>query len=109
MNLLRIGQEAVGNAVKHGRASLIDIQLQYSQEKVILRVRDDGRGFDPDHSTSTGHFGMLDMRERAEALGSRLQVESAPGSGTFIAIEVPCEQQSISDAELKTHTHSGRG
>ena len=51
---------------------------------------------------------MLDMHERAEALGSQLHIESAPGCGTLIAVEVHHEQQPISDAEFKTHSHSGR-
>jgi signal transduction histidine kinase len=109
MNLLRIGQEAVANAIKHGHASNIQIELQYSPEKVILKVSDDGRGFSPDHSESAGHFGMLDMRERAESLGSHLQIDSAPGRSTHISVEVRCEHQPISDAESKTHTHSGGG
>jgi signal transduction histidine kinase len=109
MNLLRIGQEAVANAIKHGHASAIQIELQYSPEKVILQVRDDGCGFSPDHSSSAGHFGMLDMRERAESLGCHLRIDSTPGQGTLIAVEVHHDKEFISDAELKTHTHSGRG
>jgi signal transduction histidine kinase len=108
MNLLRIGQEAVANAIKHGHAATIQIELQYSPEKVVLRVRDDGCGFNSELSGSAGHFGMLDMRERAVSLGCQLHVESAAGSGTLIAVEVPLEN-SIPNAELKTHTHSGRG
>jgi signal transduction histidine kinase len=109
MNLLRIGQEAVANAIKHGHASQVQIELHYNAEKVILKVSDDGQGFSPDQANSAGHFGMLDMRERAESLGSHLQIDSAPGSGTHITVEVCSERQSISDAELKVHTHSGRG
>jgi signal transduction histidine kinase len=109
MNLLRIGQEAAANAVKHGQASRIQIELQYGPESVILRVGDDGRGFNPDQASAVGHFGMLDMRERAESLGSQLQIDSAPGRGTHIAVEVHFERPSTSDAEIKTHTYSGRG
>jgi len=109
MNLLRIGQEAVANAVKHGHASAIQIELQYIPDRVILKVRDDGCGFNPDHSRSAGHFGMLDMHERAESLGCQLQIESAPGRGTLLAVEVHYEQPPISDAELKAHTNPGRG
>lgn len=108
MNLLRIGQEAVANAIKHGHASTVRIELEYRPDAVILRVRDDGCGFDSSQSRSAGHFGMLDMRERAASLGSQLHVESAPGHGTLITVEVHHENP-ISDAELKTHTHSGRG
>ena len=109
MNLLRIGQEAVANAVKHGHASRIQIELQYGPESVILRVNDDGRGLDPGQASAVGHFGMLDMRERAESLGAQLQIDSAPGQGTHIAIEVRFERPPTSDAEIKAHTYSGRG
>jgi signal transduction histidine kinase len=109
MNLLRIGQEAVANAVKHGQASHIQIDLQYGRESVILQVRDDGCGFNPDQASAAGHFGMLDLRERAESLGSQLQIDSAPGRGTHITVEVRFERPSTSDAEIKAHTYSGRG
>jgi signal transduction histidine kinase len=109
MNLLRIGQEAVANAVKHGQASRIQIELQYCSESVILRVGDDGHGFNPDQASAVGHFGMLDMRERAESMGSQLQIDSAADRGTHIEIEVHFERSSTSDAEIKTHTYSGRG
>jgi signal transduction histidine kinase len=109
MNLLRIGQEAVANAIKHGHASQIQIELQYTADKVILRVSDDGQGFSPEQSNSAGHFGMLDMRERAEAIGSHLQVDSAPGLGTHITVDVRSEHRSISNDESKTHSHSSRG
>ncbi len=108
MNLLRIGQEAASNGIKHGRAMNVRIALRYTPEKVILEVRDDGCGLTGEHSKA-GHFGMLDMRERAEALGSQLVIESAPGNGTSISVEVAMQAQVTSDAELKTHTHSGRG
>lgn len=109
MNLLRIGQEAVANAIKHGHASQVQIELQYTADKVTLKVTDNGHGFSPDQSNSAGHFGLLDMRERAEAIGSHLQIDSAPSRGTRIRVDVGAEHQSISDAEFKTHTHSGRG
>jgi len=108
MNILRIGQEAVANAVKHSDASQVQVELQYCPDKVILKVSDDGRGFSPDQASSAGHFGMLDMRERAEAIGSHLQVDSAAGRRTCITVEIGSEQQTISNAELKAHTHSGR-
>ena len=108
MNLLRIGQEAVANAIKHGHATDVQIDLQYIPGKVVLKVRDDGSGFTPEQPGPAGHFGMLDMRERAEALGSHLHVDSAPGRGALIALEVEYEPP-ISDADPKAHTHTGRG
>jgi signal transduction histidine kinase len=108
MNLLRIGQEAVVNAAKHGCAHHIEIALAYARENVRLCVRDDGRGFDPAQTASTGHFGLLDMRERARCLGCDLQIDSRPGAGTAITVDVSIKPQSTSDAELKADTYSGR-
>ncbi len=109
MNLLRIGQEAASNAIKHAHAANVEITLRYTPKRVILEVHDDGCGLSPERFNPAGHFGMLDMRERAEALGSQLTVESVPGSGTFIAVEISAEQQFTSDAEHEAHTHTGRG
>ena len=93
MNLLRIGQEAVSNAVKHGRAQSVRAALQYDDHKVCLSVTDDGHGFYPEESTSSGHFGLLDMRERAQSMGSVLQINSEPGRGTQVVVEIPLRAQ----------------
>ncbi|MGD1081333.1 MAG: sensor histidine kinase [Candidatus Sulfotelmatobacter sp.] len=108
MNLLRIGQEAVANAVKHGRARQVCIELRYATACVCLTVSDDGQGFAAGHSSPAGHFGLLDMRERAQSMGSQLRVESEPGRGTRIAVEVPLRPPEAVDEELKTNTYSGR-
>jgi signal transduction histidine kinase len=90
--LFRIAQEAVNNALKHAAAGRIDVLLLMAPPLVTLTVRDDGRGFDPTapriHSK---RLGLTSMRERAEALGAKLSVESAPGAGTTVRAEVPCE------------------
>jgi signal transduction histidine kinase len=107
MNLLRIGQEAVANAVKHGRAQHVSIELRYAPASVCLTVSDDGEGFVAAQASPTGHFGLLDMRERAQSMGSHLSVESEPGRGARIAVEVPVHSAEAIDEELKTNTHSG--
>jgi signal transduction histidine kinase len=107
MNLLRIGQEAVANAVKHGRAQHVSIELRYAPASVCLTVSDDGQGFVAAQASPTGHFGLLDMRERAQSMGSNLRVESEPGCGARIAVEVPVHSAEALDEELKTNTHSG--
>jgi signal transduction histidine kinase len=111
MNLLRIGQEAATNAVKHAHARNIRVELQYGPEKVRLCVQDDGRGFSPQAAalTGNGHFGLLDMRERAQSIGCALQIVSQPGRGTSIAVEVPVSPQAAFHGELKVNTHSGGG
>ena len=108
MNLLRIGQEAVANAVKHGCAHQVSIELRYEPVLVCLTVSDDGAGFAAGQPSPTGHFGLLDMRERAQSMGSHLRVESEPGRGTRIAVEVPLHPPEGSDEELKTNSYSGR-
>ena len=108
MNLLRIGQEAVANAVKHGRASKVSVELCYAAASVSLTVSDDGQGFAAGQSSPAGHFGLLDMRERAQSMGSHLRIESEPGRGTRITVEVPVQPAETIDEELKTNTYSGR-
>ena len=107
MNLLRIAQEAVANAVKHGRAHHVNIELLYTSTSVCLNVIDDGCGFPASRPAPTGHFGLLDMRERAHSMGSQLNVESEPARGTRISLEVPLDSSDANHAELKTNTYSG--
>jgi signal transduction histidine kinase len=92
--LLRIGQEAITNAIKHANARVIRLELDYGEAGVRLIVRDDGCGFDTARAASTeaGHFGLLGMRERAEKIGGALQILSTPGRGTSIDVEVPMPQ-----------------
>jgi signal transduction histidine kinase/ligand-binding sensor domain-containing protein len=91
-NLLRIGQEAINNAVKHARANRIEVGLNFDTRNVRLSVRDNGSGFDPNEQIADGHFGLLGMRERAEQIGGVLSIDSAPERGTQIAVEVPLNE-----------------
>jgi two-component system NarL family sensor kinase len=88
--LFRIAQEAVLNARKHSRARKLAIELAREDdgEELRLEIRDDGRGFDP-RAPVRGRFGLFTMRERAEACGGRLEIESAPGRGTRLRAVVP--------------------
>jgi ligand-binding sensor domain-containing protein/signal transduction histidine kinase len=90
-NLLRIGQEAINNAVKHAQAQRIFINLVFGPRRVQLIVRDDGRGFDPQvaRNGSDGHFGLIGMQERAEQIGGTLSIQSANGSGAEVVADVP--------------------
>jgi ligand-binding sensor domain-containing protein/signal transduction histidine kinase len=89
--LLRIGQEAVANAVRHAAATRIDVQLIYEAARVSLQVADDGRGFEPspDRSGPEGHYGIKGMHERAEEIDAALVLESTPGGGTRVSVEAP--------------------
>jgi len=90
-NLLRIFQEALANAIKHAHAQAIDVELRYEREDLVLRVRDDGRGFDAETAIplGIGHYGLTGMRDRAERIGGRFTLRSAPGEGTEVLIIVP--------------------
>jgi signal transduction histidine kinase len=87
-NLLRIAQEAVLNAVKHARARTVTITLTSAPDRVELVVNDDGPGFDSAAAVPVGHYGLIGMRERAAQIGARLQITSAPGSGTTVSVVV---------------------
>jgi signal transduction histidine kinase len=90
-HLLRIAQEALANVLKHAHASQIVVHLNYDPDRLRLRVCDDGVGFDTArHGTIYGgHFGLLDMSERAEKIGGTLSMISASGQGTEIVVAVP--------------------
>jgi signal transduction histidine kinase len=87
--LLRIGQEAVSNAVRHAAATRIEVQLIYQAARVSLRVEDDGRGFDPSRNGAEGHYGLQGMQERAGEINATLELRSAPGEGTLVSVEAP--------------------
>lgn len=86
--LLRIAREAVGNAVRHGRARTVSLQLQ-NTDGVCLRVSDDGEGFDPGAPRSSLSYGLTSMRERTESLGGDFTITSVRGAGTTIKVSLP--------------------
>jgi signal transduction histidine kinase len=88
--LYRIVQEALTNVVRHARATQVDVVLTRRDQKLIVIVEDDGIGFDPDAVSTCDHLGLFGMRERAEMIAGNLVVESEPGRGTTIMMEVAC-------------------
>jgi signal transduction histidine kinase len=95
-NLLHIGQEALTNAVKHGKATRIVLTLSYADQTLRLQVGDDGRGFDARAPTAPGRLGLVGMRERAREIGGRMEVRSAVGRGTEVEVHVPFEAMTLS-------------
>jgi len=88
----RIIQEAVSNALRHGRPRSVEVHLDDHEAGLLASVRDDGAGFDHDRTARAqqpGHLGLTIMRERAEIAGGWLSVESAPGRGTVVGFWVP--------------------
>jgi signal transduction histidine kinase len=96
-NLLRIGQEAITNTVKHSGASWAKIQLEFAAHHVVLEIKDNGSGFAPENCAgpNAGHFGLLGMSERAKRLGGQILISSAPGKGTTIRVELPVGQTPV--------------
>lgn len=93
-HLLRIVQEGLSNARKHGRATAVRVVFETEGAVARLRIEDNGCGFDP-HQTATtrgNHLGLRFMRERAEKLDGSLSVASTPGAGTQVTVELPLGQ-----------------
>jgi two-component system sensor histidine kinase UhpB len=86
--LFRIAQQALNNVAKHAGAKHVRVELACEAEEIVLRVADDGAGFDPAAAARGKRWGMKTMRERAEAAGGRLEVDSAPGEGTIVRASV---------------------
>ncbi|MFI9176185.1 GAF domain-containing sensor histidine kinase [Streptomyces lincolnensis] len=87
---LRVAQEALHNALRHSGAEHVDVTLDRRGGGAVLRVTDDGSGFDPQGIRRAGrHLGLVSMRDRTNGVGGTLTVESAPGKGTTIEMEVP--------------------
>ncbi|HTB85027.1 MAG TPA: histidine kinase [Candidatus Sulfotelmatobacter sp.] len=90
-NLLRICQEAITNVVKHAGAHAVNLNLNFELQKVVLQIKDDGKGFTPETCVGPkdGHFGLLGIRERVERMGGQVEITSAPDAGTTIRAEIP--------------------
>ncbi|WP_151775592.1 GAF domain-containing sensor histidine kinase [Streptomyces abyssomicinicus] len=88
--LLRVAQEALHNALRHGDPRNVEVVLERRGPKAVLRVGDDGRGFAPEAVLTAGrHLGLVSMRDRATGVGGTLTVRSAPGEGAVVEMEVP--------------------
>jgi ligand-binding sensor domain-containing protein/signal transduction histidine kinase len=104
--LLRIGQEAITNVIKHADARSVRVDLIHEPHRTVLRVADDGCGFDPETATRMeGHFGLLGLRERVDKLGGQLVLQSAPGAGTTIEVSVPRARDSAAAAGSAQSQH----
>jgi signal transduction histidine kinase len=89
--LYRIAQEALNNALKHAQAKRIILNLRGTLSRVTLEIIDDGVGCSPDEAIQGGGLGLDGMLERAELLGGKFMMDSSPGKGTTVRIEVPYE------------------
>ena len=88
-NLYRFCQEALANAAKHSEATEVVMHLHAREGRLLVEIKDNGRGFDPLSSSGSGQgTGLLSMKERAELLGGRFEIRSAPGRGCAVSVEV---------------------
>ena len=89
-------EEASNNARKHAQAALIDVRVGLNEQGVVVRIQDNGKGFDMNavgqNYEGRGSFGMVNMQERAQLIGGRLEMRSAPGKGTLIVVTVPLKE-----------------
>ncbi|MEG3859404.1 ATP-binding response regulator [Microcoleus sp. herbarium12] len=94
-NLLRVGQEALTNAVKYAKASAIEIELVYETDRFMLRVKDNGQGFDMESNFFDSGFGFLGMRERCDRINAQLIVNSQLGEGTEVRVTINRESDRV--------------
>ncbi|MDH7486630.1 MAG: MASE1 domain-containing protein [Anaerolineae bacterium] len=89
--LFRIVQESLTNVVLHAQATRVDVLISLRDRHVVAIIEDNGVGFVPTSPTMESHLGIFGMRERVEMLGGKLAIESAPGRGTTVSVEVPLD------------------
>jgi PAS domain S-box-containing protein len=104
-NVYRIAQEALNNLCKHSRAEQAMITIERDVRAVHMRITDDGVGFDTAKAMSQGGLGLTSIAERVRMLGGRLDIDSSPGKGTRLTIELPVAEADETPAE-KSHNHS---
>ncbi|MBQ4335146.1 MAG: sensor histidine kinase [Myxococcaceae bacterium] len=88
LTIFRVLQEALNNARKHAEATELRVELVFDESALRLTIADDGKGFDP-KAPKRGHYGVTTMRERAAKVGGETTIDSAPGQGTRITLELP--------------------
>ena len=97
--VVRIVGEALRNVAQHAQAKSATVTLSYGADGVVVTVADDGTGFDAqatrEVAEAQGHFGLVGMRERAEAVGGALAVQSAAGTGTMVTATIPYQASRV--------------
>jgi len=106
INLYRIAQEALNNISKHAEAKSVDIQLIRDKEGVRLTIEDDGTGFErrdlPQEPGGKRGMGLISMRQRAVSFGGTLTIESNPGNGTTVMVDIPRQQELNHESDQNT-------
>jgi signal transduction histidine kinase len=93
-HLLRLGQEAIANALQHARAQSVRVTIFQTEHETVLEVADNGCGFTAQTPSAPGHFGLVGMRERAAQISAVLDIQAEASKGTVIRITVPAASES---------------
>jgi signal transduction histidine kinase len=105
-HLLRIGLEALTNAIKHSGAARVDVALRFADDAVHLVVTDDGSGFTTTRLEHvSGHFGLRGIRERVDKMGGALTLENQPEGGAVVAVRIPLNANGANGARAEAHQH----
>jgi len=94
--LFRILQEAMANISKHAKATVVTVELANSEDKLVMKITDNGVGFDPEHSGRDDSYGLIGMQERVSLLKGHLHIGSKVGQGTTVRIEMPMDVDNTS-------------
>jgi len=96
--LYRMAQEALSNVARHAQAVQVSLSITFKPDAVIMTISDNGRGFQvpasPAELAPSGHFGLLGLHERAELIGAHLDIQSSPGQGTLVIVQLPASKPS---------------
>ena len=109
-DVYRIAVEAMRNALEHAQARRVEVELHYDKHGLRLRVRDDGKGIDPEILRSqgkSGHFGVQGMRERAKLIGGRLEIWSELDSGTEVELMIPASIAYVASGRRRSKARIG--
>jgi signal transduction histidine kinase len=103
--LYRVAQEALTNVARHAHASQVEVKIQKLDGAVSMKIKDDGKGFQEQRvlrARKNNRLGMLGMRERLEMVGGHFSVESTPGKGTTVLVQIPLMNRRRGGGEKKT-------
>lgn len=95
-NLFRIMQELISNTLRHSKAKELEVYLTENEHQVLLRVIDDGVGFDVDEE-KVAHYGLKNINDRVQSLGGKLKIVSIKGQGTNVEIKIPIVERGQND------------
>lgn len=97
--IFRIFQEALTNVIRHADATRVKVSLKKEKDRILLRIRDNGKGIEEKQIADPKAFGLIGMRERARFWGGEVRISGTPGKGTLVAVDIPLVSREAIDAE----------